>query len=449
MFYLKNVYKLLFVSFIIVAAIFFASCSKDDNPTTPSDNWTSLKIAVISDPHFYDASLGTSGDAFNAYLAQDPKLLAESYAIIDASVTAILAEKPDIVLVPGDLTKDGEQLSHQTFASFLKKFTDKGIKVIVVPGNHDIYNPESYSYSGASHSKVANITDSNFVSIYSNCGFSTAISRDPNSLSYLSEPRSGLWVLAIDACIYSKDNVTTNTVAGQLSDATMSWIKARLQDAKTKNKTVIGMMHHGIIEHFAGEATLFADYLVNNYQSIATQLAQAGLRVMFTGHFHANDIVEKTVSSDFIFDIETGSTVQYPCPYRIITLSNTGKMDIKTNKITQIDYDLKGAADFQTYAKTFLKDRMGPIVDYMLKYQFGASDAQITMVSPLVVSGLMAHYAGDETPDATTNGIIQQLMTSSDATAQMLGNALYGLWNDQPPKDNNITIDLKTGAVTQ
>ena len=76
-------------------------------------------------------------------------------------------------------------------------------------------------------------------------------------------------------------------------------------------------MHHGIVEHFMGESVIFADYLVDNWNLKAEELMQAGLKVMFTGHFHANDASSITNGDLTLVDIETGSPVIYDSPYRI------------------------------------------------------------------------------------------------------------------------------------
>ena len=52
-------------------------------------------------------------------------------------------------------------------------------------------------------------------------------------------------------------------------------------------------MHHGIVEHFMGESVIFPDYLVDNWSARADELMQAGLKVIFTGHFHANDAIQR------------------------------------------------------------------------------------------------------------------------------------------------------------
>ena len=85
---------------------------KGDNETFCLGSKT-LKIAVLSDLHYMDPSLlKADGSAFQLYLMQDPKLLAESGAILQQILHKLVSEKPDLVLISGDLTKDGELISH-------------------------------------------------------------------------------------------------------------------------------------------------------------------------------------------------------------------------------------------------------------------------------------------------------------------------------------------------
>ena len=104
-----------------------------------------VELLVFSDPHYYDPSLGTTGTAFDSYVAHDRKLIAESDAIMRALVSAVDAANPEVVLIPGDLTKDGEQISHLSAANYLGQMKAQGRRIFVVPGNHDIQNP------GAAH----------------------------------------------------------------------------------------------------------------------------------------------------------------------------------------------------------------------------------------------------------------------------------------------------------
>ena len=48
----------------------------------------SAKLLVLSDPHYFDPSLGTTGSAFATAISHDRKLLAESDAIMRAMADA-------------------------------------------------------------------------------------------------------------------------------------------------------------------------------------------------------------------------------------------------------------------------------------------------------------------------------------------------------------------------
>ena len=97
-----------------------------------------IKIAVISDLHVMAPQLLVKGgSAFEEYLQRDRKMLVESLSILDTLISDILSQKPHLTIVTGDLTKDGERLSHELVATQLQRLVDAGIQVLVVPGNHD------------------------------------------------------------------------------------------------------------------------------------------------------------------------------------------------------------------------------------------------------------------------------------------------------------------------
>ena len=101
---------------------------------------------------------------------------------------------------------------------------------------------------------------------------------------------------------------------GKFNENTLKWINEKLDLALQNNKTVIGMMHHGILEHYDKQSKFFEEYVVEKSGKVSETFARKGLKIMFTGHYHAQDIVFKQFKNgSFIFDIETGSLVTYPC----------------------------------------------------------------------------------------------------------------------------------------
>jgi 2',3'-cyclic-nucleotide 2'-phosphodiesterase (5'-nucleotidase family)/3',5'-cyclic AMP phosphodiesterase CpdA len=419
------------------------------------------KIAVFSDPHFMDPSLLINdGLAFQTYLAQDRKLLKESPAILDSVVTSVSNAHPNIVLVTGDLTKDGELASHLAVSNRLQNLKDGGAKVFVCPGNHDINNPHSLFYDGSATNPAPTIQSNDFATIYAPFGYRDAIARDPNSLSYVAEPTPGLWILSMDACHYEKNNgATAPYTGGYFDDARLTWITNQLAAARSQGKFVLGMVHHGVMEHYAGQKTLFPEYVLDNYKTIDQLFAGYGMKVVFTGHYHAQDVAEASLSQGTLFDIETGSTVTYPCPYRVLDLSNNGVLTVNSYKVTNIDYDL-GGLDFQTHAYNYLTNGLQTLSIAMLTapvpYGYGLDAGTAGFLAPAMVEAFASHYQGDENTrpiSAYSQYVIGTLQSTPGTnpgyqTSMMMAGALMSLFQDPAPADNNVTINLTNGNTT-
>lgn len=434
---------------LILLAI--GSCSKQDHdlslppiPTGVNDHYNfnpkNIKIAVLSDLHYMAPSLlKADGPAFQEYLMQDHKLLAESKAIFEEIIKKLMVERPDLLLISGDLTKDGELVSHQEVIKQLKKLETYRIKVLVVPGNHDIDNPDAKLFDDAYTQPVATITPEKFKSLYADFGYRSAIAQDPNSLSYISEPFKDLLILALDANEYYNNTPTYCVAAGNIKDETMEWAKSQLAKIKSKKgKTVIGLMHHGIIEHFMGESVIFPDYLVDNREARADELMQAGVKVIFTGHFHANDAIMSTTEDLSLVDVETGSPVSYDSPYRIINLVNN-KMYIKTKHIEHINYPGLNGTSFHNYSKAFTLDGFKILAFYLLtSYPYLVPEDLASEIAPIFAKSMLAHFEGDETISRETEAEIQYISGFSTDLADIL----RGFYTDLPPHDNELVIDL-------
>lgn len=71
---------------------------------------------LVTDPHYFEASLGAEGEAYEERSRTDQKCVAETGAIIDAGFKQIADDKEtNVVLIPGDLVYRGEQASHEGF----------------------------------------------------------------------------------------------------------------------------------------------------------------------------------------------------------------------------------------------------------------------------------------------------------------------------------------------
>jgi len=454
--------KIFYTALCLLVLISVVACSagKEAEPKFRYESDTSLSalletvpdypetsFVVFSDPHIYDPALGTEGQAFEDYLADDRKLLRESTEIVEAAVAAIVDEEAVLVFVPGDLTKDGERVSHELMAGYLSQLEAGGKQVYVVTGNHDIKNGHSFKYAGDKTERVPNITPAEFTQIYDEFGYEEALYRDPASLSYVAEPQAGLWLLALDSCLYRENIEDEEPITdGKFSAATLEWIEEMLEKAARESKAVIVMMHHGIVEHYVGQEKNFGEYVLDDYPAVSKLLAMYNARLVFTGHYHAQDItvVRWPESNKFVFDIETGSLVTYPAPHRVVSIDAAPqKAVVQTRNVESIS---SRPDDFQEYARAYVQSGIeGIATGTIMGYKVGQAEAE--KLAEEVAQAFIAHYVGDE--NLPTGQEVMQtkgLSIPGRLVVFFRKDLVIGLWDDLEPPDNNVTIDLKTGS---
>ena len=97
-----------------------------------------LKITVVSDTHYYSKKNGIEGKAFMLENNRSTNLIKDSEEVLKAFFNQIADDKSsDIVLISGDLTKNGEPESHKEFIELLHELKTKDKRVYVITATHD------------------------------------------------------------------------------------------------------------------------------------------------------------------------------------------------------------------------------------------------------------------------------------------------------------------------
>ena len=322
-------------------------------------------IYVASDIHVMDSSLVINeGDALTYYISRDRKMLRQSIEAFQAVVDSAIIHQADVLLICGDLTKDGEKIGHERVSRMLGKALQAGIKAFVIPGNHDVRNPSAKYFDGDETIPAEGVAAEEFASIYRDFGYGDDDLRDPNSLSYVCEPVPGLTLLAIDASQYEKntyiaegDDRDVSVVGGAIKSSTLDWLLAQADEAKGKGNQVIAMMHQQLINHIDGLDTMVSTAAIENGDSIAQLMMEHGIHVIFTGHMHYSDAA--TIWNDnhdaSLTDISTGSTITYPSHYRVATISDDcSLLTIDTHRINS----LPSQPQFSQFGLQFLENGM-------------------------------------------------------------------------------------------
>ena len=125
---------------LFLTILFLAGSLLPALPAAAEEQERTLRLAILSDIHVFDPALYQDGDNFKRALQSDRKLLLESSAILDAALADLAEEKSDIVLIAGDLTKDGEPGSIALVMEKLDalKQASPETGIYVINGNHDV-----------------------------------------------------------------------------------------------------------------------------------------------------------------------------------------------------------------------------------------------------------------------------------------------------------------------
>ena len=403
-----------------------------------------LRIAVMSDLHYLSPDMIADTEDFEHALNSDRKLLKESSAILNEMFDRVRADKPDILLVSGDLTKDGEQECHAALAKQLQQLQQDipGLKIYVINGNHDIrnYNAKNFNTADGKAVLATRTEPEDFKRIYDFvysdptviATFTPAEGNKAGGLSYVARPVEGLTVIAMDTCRYSSDNTSIgddeHETSGAISADLEKWVIEQTAAAKARGDLVIGLEHHGLVPHFDVEPTILPMYLVNGYERIAQEYADAGMSVVFTGHMHAIDIAAMTTAAgNTFYDIETGSALTYPCPVRFVDLRRS-----------------TAGGETNTYMSVSTKTHIGPIhytdpatgvayvIDDLTEYarEFGFTTDMLKTVAGDFVKSFFGKYLPNDTwPVTKIVANIDQIIDDVAAIPIAEGNNLLDFAN--------------------
>lgn len=444
---------------MVIAAVMTAQAAL---PALAAESGTeeTLKIASLSDTHYLSPTLIKDTEDFTTHLNSDRKMFAESDAFVNALLDTIKKDDPDVLLISGDLTKDGEKEGHEALAAILEKFEEEtDTEVYITPGNHDLNNSNAMNFNTEDGvaAPAGRTTQEDYKKIYGDlvynddsviATFTPAEDKQGGGLSYVARPKDGFTIISIDSARYSADNTESglneHETSGAVSADLEQWVVEQITAAKERGDTVIGLQHHGMVPHFTMEPDLLPMYLVNDYERLAQVYADAGMSYIFTGHMHANDIATVTTEAgNTLYDIETGSVVTYPSPARAVTLTRSIDSGI-----------VKETMDVKTYTHvgpiTFTDPLTGEerTIEDMTEYgrQHGFSNDMLTTT----VNGFLHSYYAQAIEAGGIRSVIESLVSDlagMDLTVDQLVDVGLPLLLPTPEEGGTLYYDSDEGGM--
>ena len=316
---IKTFVYILSVVIVIAAAVFIF------RPKSGS----SAVLWHASDIHYISPMLIEDEDFFLDVISRaDGKFENHIGEITDEFIADALKAKPDAVILSGDLTLNGSRVSHEEFAEKLAVLKEAGIKVLVIPGNHDItkqgivFGREGLKGAEGTYAAL-------FREIYDDFGYSDAVSADEESLSYMAMINDSLAVLMID---------TNTALRGSVSASTLDWAEKQLRAARLKGCNVIAVTHQNILIH----NRLFRfNYQINNSDAVLKLLKRYGVKLNLSGHLH----IQHMSCEKGITDIAVSSLAVCPNQYAVLDIAG-GKVNYHTEKVSPFEGFEEMSAEF-------------------------------------------------------------------------------------------------------
>ena len=289
---------------------------------------SALRVAILADPHLYpDEMTGGFCDAFREDNSSKGRPAELTETLFVAALKEIKArakkDKLEFLLVPGDMTRDGEYDAHVYVVELLRRFEkETGVAVAVVPGNHDVNKGNAADYSSGAREQARNLSPGEFLELYAKLGYDLpGCERMPGTLSYAADLGKKYRLIAFDDSLHSADGTDKPT-----QDELRGWVVGQCEKAKAAGKIIVGMGHHTLAEQLGGQEALMDNFALDYPRGFGEALADAGMHFYFSGHLHLGEIAMLISDrGEPLYDITTASSAGFPGEYRTVKLSAAGK----------------------------------------------------------------------------------------------------------------------------
>ncbi len=293
-----------------------------------------VSFYLLTDTHYFENALGAEGKAFDEYMKKEQYFMKESSAITVSVFERIAQDKEtDIVIIPGDLTKNGELESHKSFIKELYKLKESGKKIFVITAGHDYGS--SFAFKNDEKIEVEGAAFEALTEMYKDFGYGDAIALDEATHSYVAEVTEGIRMLGI--CCDS-----LNQPKGAMDERHMVWAKEQIDKAKADGCSMFAICHYPIIPSVP-VFDLVGDAKIKEWRKVASFLADNGVELVLTGHMHIQSINEfYSEKGNRLIDVCTSCLVGSPAKYRKITVDENSVLKVESMDIGDFGWDMNG-----------------------------------------------------------------------------------------------------------
>lgn len=314
------------------------------------------QIAFISDAHIQDVDGHAERVRSMEVQVQSIRLFNENYYALLAALDDVARRNIRWVVLPGDLTDNGQFFNQQKIKNILHSYTQrKGMRFFVTTGNHDPALPlglmqknahflaadgsrvtredscagyvsqmECYADFGFFPRKDDCYWESPFTSytydkysyedacresVLSKRTYTLCDSLTATDVSYLVEPVDGLWLLAIDGGVYLPKEMKDGKWSYQGSSAgynlvlkhkpfLLPWVRKVVEEAQKRHKTLVAFSHYPLVDFNDGVSEhvrrIWGDRRFDLHRVPEVEVSEAFLQAGLRLHFAGHMHVNDT-----------------------------------------------------------------------------------------------------------------------------------------------------------
>ena len=311
---------------------------------------TKHSFYILTDTHYVSKrNFAPDSASFARRERGDQIALRPSAEILRSFFDEILKDEgTDTVLITGDLVNNGDKNSHEDFIKELRTLTDAGKRVFVTTATHDycglgddenFFTPCVYTEDGTEPTEA--VRKHELAGLYHDFGPAQSSSVHEESGSYSLKLFEGVRLIAIN------DNGNGRSHCGLFEDG-FQWLEKEIDAAESSGEVVLLAVHHPVISPWDVYAHVVDFEMFGGYKRLWALMCEKGVRVIFTGHTHVQNIRKYTDEQGrYFYDVSTTALVSAAGNMRKVTVDTAAKTcDVTTVRIDEIK-------DFDTGGKSF------------------------------------------------------------------------------------------------
>ena len=329
------------------------------------------KLMVVSDLHYLAPELYRGSDIFLQALRRgDGKYTQGGEELLSALYRQILLERPDALILTGDLTYNGEKKSHAALAAYLNTVEAAGVPVWVIPGNHDINVPSPVGFGKGMYYGVEGVTPEEFKALYADF-----MEAGEAGCSYTARISDEFWVAMTDVAWY-QDRAET---FGVFTPQHAAWLEETLRSAGEAGARVVTATHHSLLPHtdFARES-----FLMFGHADMAALAKQYGVPLNLSGHLHIQHIARQ----DTLADAALGAFCIWPHRYALVMVDGDKGMRYEAKALAEALLPEGFSAESREWFAAITRDKIKPYL--------AGTEAEIESMADFAARFNQAYFSG-------------------------------------------------------